>query len=492
MSAVLMIQGTGSDVGKSLIAAGLCRAFTRRGLRVRPFKPQNMSNNAAVTKEGGEIGRAQALQARACGVAPSVNMNPVLLKPESERGAQVILRGQRVATLQARDYFSARQQFMPAILDSFAALKGDADLVIVEGAGSPAEVNLRAGDLANMGFAHAANVPVLLVGDIHRGGVVASIVGTFAVLSPEDAARIAAFLINNFRGDPSLFDAGVDFIAQRTGTPCAGIVPHFADAMKLPAEDAVALERATASGEGNVHIAVPRLARIANFDDLDPLRLHPGVRVSMVQPGAAIPGNADLVVLPGSKSTIGDLAFFRAQGWDIDLLAHVRRGGRVLGLCGGYQMLGRKLHDPDGIEGSTQSVDGLGLLDVETVLTPHKQLTSITASHNGSGCSIQAYEMHLGRTDGPDRARAFATIGKESEGARSTDGLIEGTYLHGLFASDDFRTAYLRMFDPALTGGLQFEATVEHVLDRLADHLQAHVDLELLLDIAAGRQRAAS
>jgi adenosylcobyric acid synthase len=488
VSLALMLQGTGSDVGKSLVAAGLCRAYTRRGLAVRPFKPQNMSNNAAVTMEGGEIGRAQALQARACRVAPSVDMNPVLLKPETDRGAQVIVRGRRVARLDARGYMAKRQEFLPAVLNGFAALSLDADLIIVEGAGSPAEINLRDGDIANMGFAAAAGVPVLLVADIHRGGVIASIVGTFEVLSPGDRGRIAAFLVNNFHGDPALFADGVDFLVQRTGCPCAGVVPHFPAARHLPAEDAVALERAGSTGNGTFHIAVPRFSRIANFDDLDPLRLEPAVRLTIVQPGAPIPADADLILLPGSKSTLGDLDYLRRQGWDIDILAHARRGGAVLGLCGGYQMLGRAVHDPDGIEGEGGSVDGLGLLEVETVLEPAKRLANVGGTHRATGAPLTGYEMHLGRTEGADRARHFALVEGKEEGATSLNGRIAGTYLHGLFASDGFRHAYLSALGAA-GAKIAYEALVEETLDRLAQHLEAHVDLDLLLRIAGGEAR---
>jgi len=488
MSLALMLQGTGSDVGKSLIAAGLCRAYTRRGLAVRPFKPQNMSNNAAVTVEGGEIGRAQALQARACRVAPSVDMNPVLLKPETDRGAQVIVRGKRAARLDARAYMERRQEFLPAVLNGFAALSADADLIIVEGAGSPAEINLRQGDIANMGFASAAGVPVLLIADIHRGGAIASIVGTFEVLSKEDRRRISAFLINNFHGDPALFADGVDFLVEKTGCPCAGVVPHFPAARHLPAEDAVALERAGSDGGGKFHIAVPRFSRIANFDDLDPLRLEPEVRLTVVQPGAPIPADADLVLLPGSKSTLGDLKYLREQGWDIDILAHARRGGAVLGLCGGYQMLGRAVHDPDGVEGETESFSGLGLLDVETVLEPAKRLANVSGTHRATAASLRGYEMHLGRTEGKDRARAFALIEGTEEGATSPNGRIAGTYLHGLFASDAFRHAFLTALGAA---GAQtaYETLVEETLDQLAAHLEAHVDLDLLLKIAGGEAR---
>ncbi|MFM2350125.1 MAG: hypothetical protein RIR04_1091, partial [Pseudomonadota bacterium] len=344
----VMIQGAGSNVGKSLLVAGLCRAAKLRGLSVAPFKPQNMSNNAAVTADGGEIGRAQALQALACGLEPITDMNPVLLKPESETGSQVVVQGKRIATVKARDYAALKPSLMAPVLQSFHRLKAQHDLVIVEGAGSPAEVNLRSGDIANMGFACAADVPVVLVGDIDRGGVIAQIVGTQAVLNPADNAQIAGFIINKFRGDPTLFDDGYRLISARTGWQGLGVVPFFPDASKLPAEDA--LDLPTGSTNGAFHIAVLVFSRIANFDDLDPLAQEPNIRLSMVKAGQPVPA-CDLIILPGSKSTRADLAYLRAQGWDIDLSAHVRRGGHVLGICGGYQMLGTSIADPNGIEG---------------------------------------------------------------------------------------------------------------------------------------------
>ena len=483
MSAALMLQGTGSNVGKSLITAGLCRAYTRRGLKVRPFKPQNMSNNAAVTVEGGEIGRAQALQAIACRTEPTVDMNPVLLKPETETGAQVVVRGVRAETLKARDYMAKRAAYLPAILESFTALQEQSDLVLVEGAGSPAEINLRNDDIANMGFAHAADVAVALIGDIHRGGVMASIAGTLDIIPAEDAAKVKTFLINNFHGDVSLFDDGKRWLEEHCKIPCAGIIPHFAGAARLPAEDAVALEETVPTGSGKIKIAVPRLARIANFDDLDPLKLEPDVTLEIVRPGTALPGDTDLVLIPGSKATVSDLQDFRAQGWDIDLAAHIRRGGKVLGLCGGYQMLGRTLHDPEGIEGPAGRAEGLGHLDVETVLTADKSLTRVEAVHIATGEAMAGYEMHIGRTDGPDCASAFATIEGEPEGAISPNGQVQGTYLHGLFASDPFRAAYLAALG-GRGGGASYLASVESSLDDLADHLEQSVDLDLLLKIA--------
>lgn len=488
----LMVMGTGSDVGKSLIVAGLCRAYRNRGLSVRPFKPQNMSNNAAVTADGGEIGRAQALQAMACGVAPSVHMNPVLLKPETDIGSQVIVRGARVGAMSARDYAKKRARFMPGIVESFERLGKEADLVLVEGAGSPAEANLRDGDIANMGFAEAADLPVVLVGDIHRGGVIASLVGTKAVLEDADARRIRAFLINNFHGDTSLFDEGLRFIEQATGWQAAGVVPHFAAAHHLPAEDVLALGRVSSGRSaregrrGSLKIAVPRLSRIANFDDLDPLRLEDDVAVAFVQPGEALPGDAALVLLPGSKSTVADMRFFREQGWDIDLQAHIRRGGRVLGLCGGYQMLGRTIHDPDGIEGPAGSIEGLCLLDVETTLTQKKSLALQTARHCETGLALSGYEMHLGETRGPGCAHPFATIGARAEGAVARNGQIAGTYLHGIFTQDRFRHAYLAGFGAA-SGGIAYRPLVEETLDGLAAHLERYAAVDRLLEIAMGK-----
>ena len=476
----LMIQGCGSNVGKSMLVAGLARAAVRRGLSVAPFKPQNMSNNAAVTVDGGEIGRAQALQALAAGVAPHTDMNPVLLKPESEVGAQVVVQGRRLATVKARDYAALKPALMAPVMESFRRLAAGVDLVIVEGAGSPAEVNLRAGDIANMGFARAADVPVVLVGDIDRGGVIAQVVGTQAVLEAGDAAMVAGFIINKFRGDVSLFDDGYRLIADRTGWRGFGVVPWFADAGRLPAEDALDLP---VGGGAGLHIAALAFSRIANFDDLDPLAQEPGVRLTMVRAGQPIPGDVALVILPGSKSTRGDLGFLRAQGWDIDLAAHLRRGGHVLGLCGGYQMLGRVVADPGGIEGAAGETPGLGFLDIETVMTPDKRLRRVTGVHEGTGCAVAGYEIHIGATDGPDRVRPFARVGGLPEGAVSRDGRVMGSYLHGLFAEDAFRTAFLRGLG-ARGAGYAYGSAVEAALDDLAAHLEAHLDVPGLIALA--------
>ncbi len=477
----LMIQGTGSDVGKSMLVAGLCRAAVRRGLSVAPFKPQNMSNNAAVTADGGEIGRAQALQALAAGLEPMTDMNPVLLKPETDRGAQVVVQGRRLTSTSARAYWDLKPKLITAVMESYGRLRAAHDLVIVEGAGSPAEINLRRGDIANMGFARAADVPVVLAGDIDRGGVIAQIVGTRAVLDPEDAGQIKGFLINKFRGDPQLFDDGYAEIERRSGWRGYGVAPWFAEAGKLPAEDALGLPR---QGRGSgFKIVCLALSRIANFDDLDPLGQEPGVDLSLVAPGQPIPGDADLVILPGTKSTRGDLDFLRMQGWDIDLAAHVRRGGHVLGICGGYQMLGHVIRDPEGLEGPAGDTVGLGLLDVETVMVPDKRLTRVRATHVPSGSAVSGYEIHIGRTEGPGRARPFARIDGADEGAISADGRVAGSYLHGMFTGDAFRHAWLAGF--GVVGGLaDYGAEVEAVLDRLAEHLEAHIDVEGLLALA--------
>jgi adenosylcobyric acid synthase len=486
--AALMIQGCGSDVGKSVLVAGLCRVFANRGLAVRPFKPQNMSNNAAVTApdpEGriGEIGRAQALQALACRTPATVDMNPVLLKPQSDTGAQLVVRGQVEGVWQAAGYQDRKAALLDVVLDSFRRLQAEADLVVVEGAGSPAETNLRAGDIANMGFARAADVPVVLVGDIDRGHVIASLVGAHAVLDDEDRAMIRGFIINKFRGDPALFDQGRAEITRRTGWTDLGMAPWLADARSLPAEDAVVLERSGGGRGGKVRIAVPMLSRIANFDDFDPLRHEPGVDFGFVPPGQALPGDADLIILPGTKATLADLAFLRAQGWDVDIAAHVRRGGRVLGVCGGYQMLGRTISDPDGVEGVAGSAPGLGLLDVETVLAGAKTLRRVEGRLTPSGAAVQGYEIHIGCTDGPDAVRPVAMIDGTAHGARSGDGRIAGLYVHGLFDRAEARAALLAEVGAA-SDGVDQGARVDQALDRIAAVLETHFDIPALARIA--------
>jgi adenosylcobyric acid synthase len=479
----LMFAGTGSDVGKSLIVAGLARAFTRRGLAVRPFKPQNMSNNAAVTADGGEIGRAQALQARAARTPPSVHMNPVLLKPQSEIGAQIVVQGRVYGSAKAAAYQHMKSDLLPMVQDSFQRLRREADIVLVEGAGSAAEINLRDDDIANMGFARAADVPVVMIGDIDRGGVIASLVGTKAVLPPEDAALVRGFIVNKFRGDAALFASGMECIAQATGWDALGLVPYFADARLLPAEDSLALEQSRpAKSQARLRIAVPILPHIANFDDLDPLEAEPQVDVKRVRPGEALPGDVDLVILPGSKATIADLAALRSAGFDIDIAAHRRRGGMVLGLCGGYQMLGRAVSDPKGVEGPPSTVEGLGLIDVATTLSAEKRLEEVRGV-TSDGAPFAGYEMHMGLTEGADRARPFARLADgSSEGAVAADGRVIGTYIHGLFANDRQRGAWLARFNRTTT--VAYEDAVERTLDALAAHLAVHLDLDRVLTLA--------
>ncbi|MCZ7499170.1 cobyric acid synthase [Agrobacterium sp. 16-172Ci] len=480
---VLMFQGTGSDVGKSLMVAGLARAFVRRGLSVMPFKPQNMSNNAAVTADGGEIGRAQALQARAAGVPLSVHMNPVLLKPQSETGAQVVVQGKIAGNAKAADYQHMKAGLMPRVLESFNRLKQQADLVLVEGAGSASEINLRANDIANMGFARAADAPVILIGDIDRGGVIASLVGTKAVLEAEDAAMIEGFIVNRFRGDPALFSDGMRIIAEKTGWASIGLLPHFSDAAKLPAEDALGLSGPAERKPGaKIRIAVPILPHISNFDDLDPLDMEPDVELIRVRPGETIPADCRLVLLCGSKATIADLAVLKNTGLDIDIKAHVRRGGHVLGLCGGYQMLGKTVADPEGIEGPPATVDGLGLLDVDTVLTGNKRLVSVTG-RSFDGIDLSGYEMHVGETTSGTDSLPFSKIDGHEDGAVSPDGRIFGTYIHGLFSDDRQRSAWLERLGGQNTE-LNYDGQVDAVLDRLAAHMEQHLDLDRLLAIA--------
>ena len=480
-----MIQGAGSNVGKSIIVAGLCRALTRRGLKVRPFKPQNMSNNSAATDDGAEIGRAQALQARACRAEPCPDMNPVLLKPESETGAQIIVHGRYRATMRASAYGAYKGQLLPEILKSFRRLAATADIILVEGAGSPAEINLRTGDVANMGFASAAGVPVILIGDIDRGGVIAQLIGTRTVLGNDDAELIKGFAINKFRGDPSLFKEARTAIAQQTSWCDLGLIPWFEKIRSLPQEDTLDL-RDGSQKSAKVKIICLQLPRIANFDDLDPLRLEPDVSLAILKPGQVLPADTDLVLIPGSKATRADLKFMKAQGWDIDIISHWRRGGRVLGICGGYQMLGRMVEDPQGLEGSAGSTDGLGLLDVATTLKAGKSVGRCRA-RSPDGTSFHAYEIHLGATEGPDRQRPFAYVGSSGdipEGAQSFDGRVAGTYLHGLFSDDGFRASFLASLGELSTTPLAYEALIEQTLDELADLLETCLDITALLNLA--------
>lgn len=486
----LMFQGTGSDVGKSLLVAGIARALTRRGLKVLPFKPQNMSNNAAVTDDGGEIGRAQALQARAAGIRPSVHMNPVLLKPQSDIGAQVIVQGKVLGSAKASEFQSYKQALMGRVLESYNILKEQADIVLVEGAGSASEVNLRSHDIANMGFAQEVQCPVILIGDIDRGGVIASLVGTQAVLSSEDNQLIKGFIVNKFRGDPSLFMKGIDIIQDRTGWSFMGLVPHFKNAQKLPDEDAVALQnKKNKETHEKIKIAVLILPHISNFDDLDPLDAEENIEIIFLRPHDVLPTDIKLVILPGSKATIKDLTILKETGFDIDLKAHARRGGFILGICGGYQMLGNDINDPEGMEGSPSHVQGLGLLDVSTVMSSEKRLIAVSGK-SFDGEPLQGYEMHIGKTTGVDCERAFASLYSNElknaalyDGARSQNGRIFGTYIHGLFSNDQQRKAWLNRL--GTTSSLfNYETSIDAVLDEFALLLEKHLNMDQLLKLA--------
>ena len=477
-----MIQGTGSNIGKSFLVAGICRLLSNRGMKVAPFKPQNMSNNAAVTADGGEIGRAQALQARACRLEPLTDMNPVLLKPESESGSQIIVQGKRFVSAKAREYNALKPKLMQYVLESFNRLKSQFDIVVVEGAGSPAEVNLRKYDIANMGFARAADVPVLLIGDIDRGGVIAQLVGTNVILEPSDRDMIFGFAVNKFRGDPSLFEQGYRIIEEKTGWEGFGVIPYFKNAWRLPAEDALDIK--TPIRPGKTHIVCLGLSRIANFDDLDPLANDPNIRVTVLKAGETIPIDAALVILPGSKSTRGDLKFLRQQGWDIDIMAHHRRGGYILGICGGYQMLGLEVADPEGIEGPSGIMPGLGLLNVRTTMSHKKELTRVTAIHQKTHKELTGYEIHIGQTEGQDCQRPLFYINGAREGAQSKDGRVMGSYLHGLFANDIFRSAYLKSMEISASS-FNYEAEIDNTLEDLALHLEKHLSVDKLISFVS-------
>lgn len=492
MTAAIMFQGTGSDVGKSLIVTGLARLFARQGITVRPFKPQNMSNNAApaIGPGGiyGEIGRAQALQARAAGLDPITDMNPVLLKPQTDIGAQVVVDGKVIGNAEAREYHRMKPDLMAAVLDAYHRLAEDAELILVEGAGSPAEMNLRAGDIANMGFAEAADIPVTLIGDIERGGVIAALVGTWTLLPPAERARLQGYIINRFRGDVTLFDDALPIIADHTGLNSFGIVPWFEGARALPAEDTASLTGRYTGADwtsASIRIAVPHLPRIANFDDLDPLAAEPGVALRLVAPGEPLPTDANLILLAGSKSTRSDLAELHRNGWDKDIHTAARNGAHVFGICGGYQMLGRSIADPEGVEGAPGETAGLGLLDIKTIITSEKSLAPVTGHMHATGTTITGFEMHMGRTTGPDVSAPFLTLdGGRPDGATAQDGRIAGSYVHGLFASDAFRHSYLGALNNRYSAAFAWNDHLDAALDQLADHMQSYLDTGRILAAA--------
>ncbi|MFT4918232.1 MAG: adenosylcobyric acid synthase [Zhongshania aliphaticivorans] len=483
MTLTLMIQGTTSDAGKSVTVAGLCRVFKRRGLSVAPFKPQNMALNSAVTPEGGEIGRAQAVQAQACGLPPHTDMNPVLLKPNSDTGAQVIIHGKALSNMEAQDYHAYKKRAMAAVLESHQRLCQQYDVIVVEGAGSPAEINLRANDIANMGFAEAVDCPVVIVADIDRGGVFAHLVGTLDLLSATEQARVTGFIINRFRGDIALLQSGLDWLEERTGKPVIGVVPYIHD-LHLEAEDAID-SRQTLS-ENAIKVVVPVFTRISNHTDFDVLRLHPQVDLKFVGKGEVIPP-CDLIILPGSKSTRRDLDYLRSNNWHKDIEKHLRYGGKVFGICGGFQMLGRAVHDPDAIEGDAGSTTGLGLLDMETTLGSSKTLRQVSGHLWAEQAKIRGYEIHAGISTGPALDTPFADLGRHHDGARSADGQIIGSYLHGLFDESDTRDSLLKWAGLKDVAALDYAGVIESNIDRLADCLEAHLNIEALLTPLAGR-----
>jgi adenosylcobyric acid synthase len=473
----LMVQGTTSDAGKSTLVAALCRLLARRGVRVAPFKPQNMALNSAVAEDGGEIGRAQAVQARAAGLEPHTDMNPVLLKPNTDTGAQVVVQGRAIGNLDAQDYHAYKRIARRAVLESHGRLAARFDAIVAEGAGSPAEINLREGDIANMGFAEAVDCPVILIADIDRGGVFAHLVGTLALLSESERARVAGFVINRFRGDIALLQPGLDWLERETGKPVLGVLPYL-HGLHLEAEDAIESGQRGASA-GALRVVVPVTPRISNHTDFDPLRLHMQVDLRFVYPSEA-PPPADLVILPGSKSVRADLSFLRTTGWEAYLRRHLRYGGKLLGICGGFQMLGQEIHDPLGLEGETGSCAGFGWLDLCTVLEPEKQLRNVRGELTLENAPVTGYEIHAGVTKGPALERPFARLTDRNDGACSADGQIMGTYLHGLFESTAATDAILRWAGLAEPETPDYAAIREAEIDRLADAVGAHLDMNAI------------
>ncbi|MEA9976772.1 cobyric acid synthase [Pseudomonas sp. 10B1] len=477
----LMVQGTTSDAGKSTLVTALCRWLTRQGVSVVPFKPQNMALNSAVTADGGEIGRAQAVQAQAAGLEPHTDMNPVLLKPNSDTGAQVIIHGRVVTTMNAVAYHAYKQIAMQAVLASHQRLSAAYPVVMVEGAGSPAEINLRAGDIANMGFAEAVDCPVLLIADINRGGVFAHLVGTLELLSPSEQARVKGFVINRFRGDIALLQPGLDWLEARTGKPVVGVLPYVMD-LHLEAEDGLD-QRQTQKVEQVLNVLVPVLPRISNHTDFDPLRLHPQVNLQFIGPGQSIPA-ADLIILPGSKSVRSDLAYLRSQGWDTAIVRHLRYGGKVIGICGGLQMLGQQVHDPLGLEGAAGSSAGLALLDISTVLEQEKQLRNVQGRLALEDAPVSGYEIHAGVTCGEAMEHPVVQLDDgRRDGAQSADGQILGTYLHGLFEAPAACSALLRWAGLENVQAVDYHAMRERDIERLADLVESHLDGRLLLEL---------
>jgi len=483
----LMIQGTTSDAGKTTVVAALCRWLARQGVSVAPFKPQNMALNSAVTTDGGEIGRSTALQALACGLEPHSDMNPVLLKPQSDCGAQVILRGQVHGNMDALDYHAYKAEAKVAVMDAWRSLSERYDVIIAEGAGSPAEINLRTNDIANMGFAEAADCPVLLVGDIDRGGVFAQLVGTLELIAKTEQERTKGFIINRFRGDISLLEPGLEWLTERTGKPVVGVLPYL-HGLIIDSEDSIGISGS--SDAGALNVIVPVLPRISNHNDFDPLRLHPGVNLQFIGPDQPIPA-ADLIILPGSKSTRTDLAFLHSQGWAQAIRKHLRYGGKVFGLCGGFQMLGERVDDPEGLEGQNGTTEGLGLLEMTTTMVAGKQLRNVSGSltflagePSGNALVFKGYEMHNGVSQGAALAHPLGRMNDNNEGAISADGQVAGTYVHGIFDEPAACEALLRWAGLNRSGAaIDYHQHRLAQLDRLADQIEQHLDTDWLREL---------
>jgi adenosylcobyric acid synthase len=473
-----MVQGTTSDAGKSLLVTALCRWLRRRGVRVAPFKPQNMALNSAVTPEGGEIGRAQAVQAQACGLAPHSDMNPILLKPNTDTGAQVIVHGQAIGNLEALDYHHYKAQARGAVLEAYRRLADRFEALVIEGAGSPAEINLRDNDIANMGFAEAADCPVILIADIDRGGVFAHLVGTLELLSEAERGRIAGFVINRFRGDPALLKSGLDWLEAYTGKPVLGVLPYL-HGLHLEAEDALPSAWTEPAAGEPFRVILPVLPHISNHTDFDPLRLHPQVDLRFVPPGAPIPG-ADLIILPGSKNVRGDLDWLRRQGWESAIRRHLRYGGKLIGICGGYQMLGRSIDDPLGIEGPPGSLTGLGLLELETRLERRKQLRNVAGRLAIDNTPVEGYEIHAGVSRGEALSSPAVHLPEGADGAISADGQILGSYLHGLFENAIACRTLLRWAGAEGVEEEDYRGRRDAAIERLADTVERHLDLSRL------------
>lgn len=473
-----MVQGTTSDAGKSVLVAGLCRVLARRGIKVAPFKPQNMALNSAVTKDGGEIGRAQEVQAQACNIESSVHMNPVLIKPNSDTGAQIILQGKALSDMDAASFHDYKKVAMETVLDSFSQLQKEYDSIMVEGAGSPAEINLREGDIANMGFAEAADVPVIIIADIDRGGVFAHLYGTLELLSESEQARVKGFVINRFRGDIRLLQSGLDWLEEKTGKPVLGVLPYL-HGFNLEAEDAIT-EQQELSTNVKLNVVVPVLTRTSNHTDFDVLRLNPDINLRYVGKGERI-DKADLIILPGTKSVRDDLDYLRSQGWDTDIQRHIRLGGKVIGICGGYQMLGKTIADPNGVESAPGQSEGLGLLDVHTVLTNSKQLTrtEATLTLNGKEALAKGYEIHVGRSEVSGETPLRLDSGL-TDGAISECGQVMGTYLHGFFDEVDVLNLVTEWVNGSQVKQQNFQELKERGINRIADAIEQHMNLDFL------------